>query len=355
MQTQTLNFENLLKKAIFTAFIAIILFHFGVNDGNAQITIDNSYKPAYGDTYKSVSADTNGIFEGNAGANQSWNFTSLVLSTTPVTVTTSDPSTGLGNSHFPGATTLNVIDGAYIYSKEENNSYYAMGMYTEDALRKYTDMQKVMQYPFAYNNSFTDTYRSVMTIDDMEMRSHGTVTVTADAWGTIALPSGTYNNALRLKSVLNNTDTMVTSSGSFVFGSTTTTYSWYVSGVKVPVFSITYIVSDFANIKSVEYVTESSTSIINPIGIAEDYKLEQNYPNPFNPSTTITFSIRKSDFTSLKVYDILGKEVATLVNGNLSAGTYSADFDASQLTSGVYFYKLETSEFSSVKKMSLIK
>ena len=355
MKTQTLNFENLLKKAIFMAFIAIILFHFGVNDGNAQIIIDNSYKPAIGDSYKSLSADTTGIFEGNAGANQTWNFSSLVLSNTPLIVTTSNPSTGQGSSNFPGATIMNVIEGAYIYSKEENNSYYSMGMYTEDVLRKYTDMQKVMQYPFAYNHTFNDSYRSIAAIEDMEIRSHGTVTVTADAWGTLTLPSGTHSNALRLKSTTNNTDTMITSGGSFVFGSTSTTYSWYINGMKVPVFSITYIVTDFSNIKSVEYVTEFSTGIVNQVGVAEDYKLEQNFPNPFNPSTKINFSITKAGFTSLKVYDILGKEVASLVNGNLAAGKYSADFDASELTSGVYFYKLETSDFSSVKKMSLIK
>jgi subtilisin-like proprotein convertase family protein len=87
----------------------------------------------------------------------------------------------------------------------------------------------------------------------------------------------------------------------------------------------------------------------------DSYSLEQNYPNPFNPATTIRFNMSKPGFTSLKVYDILGKEVANLVNQNMNAGSHSINFNASALPSGVYFYKLETDGFTDVKKMSLIK
>ena len=83
--------------------------------------------------------------------------------------------------------------------------------------------------------------------------------------------------------------------------------------------------------------------------------LSQNYPNPFNPSTVIRFQLSVVGKVTLKVYDILGKEVATLVNGVKNAGNYSVEFNASNLTSGVYFYKLESNGFSEVKKMMLIK
>ena len=85
------------------------------------------------------------------------------------------------------------------------------------------------------------------------------------------------------------------------------------------------------------------------------YMLEQNYPNPFNPSTTIKFSIPKGGYVEIKLYDILGREVATLVSDPFTAGTYSVEFDASKLSSGVYFYKIKVGDFTDTKKMVLIK
>lgn len=85
------------------------------------------------------------------------------------------------------------------------------------------------------------------------------------------------------------------------------------------------------------------------------YKLEQNYPNPFNPATQINYSLRDDGFVSLKVFDILGREVANLINQNQKSGYHTVNFDASNLPSGVYIYTLKTTGFTSSKKMSLIK
>ncbi len=89
--------------------------------------------------------------------------------------------------------------------------------------------------------------------------------------------------------------------------------------------------------------------------IPATYALSQNYPNPFNPSTIINYSIPKAQMVTLKVYNILGQEVATLVNQEQTAGNYNVTFDASKLTSGVYFYSIKTGNFTSVKKMMLLK
>jgi hypothetical protein len=89
--------------------------------------------------------------------------------------------------------------------------------------------------------------------------------------------------------------------------------------------------------------------------IPSEYKLYQNYPNPFNPTTTIQFDIPKTSFVTLKVYNVLGQEVTTLVNEKREAGRYEVPFDGSKLTSGVYFYRLGAGEFVSVKKLILMK
>ena len=89
--------------------------------------------------------------------------------------------------------------------------------------------------------------------------------------------------------------------------------------------------------------------------IPSRYSLYQNYPNPFNPKTNIRFDLHRTSKTTLIVYNMLGKEIATLVNEKLSAGSYEVDWDASGYPSGVYFYKLITDDFVGVKKMLMIK
>jgi uncharacterized delta-60 repeat protein len=100
----------------------------------------------------------------------------------------------------------------------------------------------------------------------------------------------------------------------------------------------------------------------NPTGIDDqtfsqpnNFILHQNYPNPFNPTTNIQFRISDFGFVSLKVYDVLGKEVATLVNGEKPVGNYEVDFDATGLSSGIYFYKLQAGNFIETRKMTILK
>jgi hypothetical protein len=88
---------------------------------------------------------------------------------------------------------------------------------------------------------------------------------------------------------------------------------------------------------------------------AKSYTLAQNYPNPFNPTTTIQYALANAGNVSLKIYDILGREVATLVNGRQSAGEYAATFNAAKLASGIYFYRLQAGDFVETKKMMLVK
>lgn len=89
--------------------------------------------------------------------------------------------------------------------------------------------------------------------------------------------------------------------------------------------------------------------------ISQNYFLEQNYPNPFNPTTEISFYIHKNSFVTLKVYDVLGKEISTLANRIYTEGSHTVAFDATELPSGVYFYTLTAGNFSDTKKMILTK
>jgi hypothetical protein len=114
-------------------------------------------------------------------------------------------------------------------------------------------------------------------------------------------------------------------------------------------FFDTYVVAS----KSTVIITEVSSR--PNTGVPEHFALEQNYPNPFNPVTSIQYAVGRDRFVSLKVYDILGREMATLVNERKPAGKYRMSFDANGLPSGVYFIKMRAGEFAATKKMLLMR
>ena len=111
--------------------------------------------------------------------------------------------------------------------------------------------------------------------------------------------------------------------------------------------------------KIVQYFYDNYTpelaNINYSLPLPEYYYLGQNYPNPFNPKTQIDYELPLSGLVTLKVYDVLGREIATLVNEEKTAGTYQVEFSANNLSSGIYFYTLTSRAYSKTKKMVVIK
>jgi hypothetical protein len=115
----------------------------------------------------------------------------------------------------------------------------------------------------------------------------------------------------------------------------------------------------------VKYAASESTNEISVIrasiekdnAAAKEYvfKLNQNYPNPFNPFTTILFSLAKKETVKLKIFDITGREIKTLVEGEYDAGEYKVEFNASKLSSGIYFYQITAGDFRETKKLQVLK
>ncbi|MCX7833587.1 MAG: aryl-sulfate sulfotransferase [Ignavibacteria bacterium] len=123
-----------------------------------------------------------------------------------------------------------------------------------------------------------------------------------------------------------------------------------VMHVKFPLFVSTYRAFRFP------WKEDIPTIFPNPTNkLPEKYSLYQNYPNPFNPTTLISFDIPKLEFVKLRIFDIIGREIALLINENLKPGNYKIEFNGSNLPSGTYFYSLETQSFREVKRMTLVK
>ncbi|MEJ2195854.1 MAG: T9SS type A sorting domain-containing protein [Ignavibacteriaceae bacterium] len=134
--------------------------------------------------------------------------------------------------------------------------------------------------------------------------------------------------------------------------------SWFAKGIG----RVRYLDDNIAGTKDyklVDYKIFPTVKVDEKLPVDISYSLFQNYPNPFNPSTSIQYAIISRQIVQLKVYDVLGNEIATLVNEEKPAGIYEVEFSATsggrELTSGVYFYKLQTENYSSTKKMILLR
>jgi hypothetical protein len=119
--------------------------------------------------------------------------------------------------------------------------------------------------------------------------------------------------------------------------------------------SVSEYVYNAVNNETREFRIDAVTGVSEENTIPKSYALYQNYPNPFNPTTTIEFDIPEKTNVKLVVYDILGREVETLVNKEFEPGKYKINFTATNLPSGVYFYTLRTPKFTKTNKMLLIK
>jgi hypothetical protein len=113
--------------------------------------------------------------------------------------------------------------------------------------------------------------------------------------------------------------------------------------------------SVYYRLKQIDFNGKYDYSNVVEVTKAVFYALSQNYPNPFNPTTAITYSIPENSFVTLKVYDVLGSEVADLVNGEVEAGVHKVNFSGVDLNSGVYFYTIKAGNFSETKKLMLMK
>ncbi|MGA3245693.1 MAG: T9SS type A sorting domain-containing protein [Bacteroidota bacterium] len=270
-------------------------------------------------------------------------------------------------SKFPRAThaqrEIQISGGStstyYQFSRMTTDSLFSLG----DALRIQragTDTTEFtfhigldMVLPFTYGKSFTN--RDSIPIAPGSYVIQRTTDV-CDAFGTVVVPGGTFQALRKKQTIISQTfyggvqfsaDTSVQFSFLTKEGYETdiTPKDKNPSGSTIPITGISYV-----------------TVITTPTGIAGQGQtlptgpfLAQNYPNPFNPTTAISYQLSAASTVTLKVYDVLGKEVATLVDGVQSAGMHTVRFDGSSLRSGMYFYRIQAGSFHDARKLILIK
>lgn len=207
-------------------------------------------------------------------------------------------------------------------------------------------------FPITFNTQFAQTVVFVETtytggVPTQTSIDTGSSVTYVDAYGTLLLPGGLSLECLRVRFVENPPHNykefrFATREGALIVISSSSS-SPDTGLLQVGIEAFAYIAGG------------SLVSVEKEGGLPAAYSLSQNYPNPFNPSTTIRFALPKSSFVVLKVFNLLGQELETLVNEKLSAGEFEVNWNANALPSGVYLYRIQAADFIDSKKLVLIK
>ena len=297
---------------------------------------------------------------GSPGGGNNWNFTNL-QSNLMVMLESIDPATSPYISDFPSANICNysssTIGGNFseiwTYSKL-NGQFDVLGnAAVSSALPgfvttiSYDPFRRQYEHPFTFNSQWSDTYTQTISINGTPINSSSvSISTIVDAYGTMTIPGGATYEALRIREELT------------ISGITSVNFSFISkNGAQVNVNAVSSNPPNSGTIAvdGTTYYDGLTTSVEQINHLPNNYTLKQNYPNPFNPNTNIEYSIPEASFVELKVYDVLGNEVATLVNQEQSAGVYRADFSGSDLASGLYVAKITAGNYTNTIKMSLLK
>lgn len=339
-----------MKVNFFCILLSILLF---TVVGNAQITVTSSSVAPVGTSWiYHADAGLVPITIPPSGPNQIWN--------EPVhsfgynfPSSFENPATTPYASEFPAATHCVSTAGNYAYLQLANDEFRQLGV-GGTALLHYDPTSLIMPIPLTYpHNPWTRVFEYdfqvipgyVSTIRDSSI-------ITLDGWGTLTTQYGTFQ-VLRtqerhwIKEYLN---------GQLTTNKQSVSYAWFDQrGITILSYTNPSDSVNFTTATIIEAeLSPASAEQINNF-VPDNFQLEQNYPNPFNPTTTIRYALPEVSFAMIKVYDMLGNEVITLINEEQAAGNYEVDFNATGLSSGMYFYTLKAGNFVETRKMLLLK
>lgn len=301
------------------------------------------------------------------GANQVWDFNGAVTTDSfSVTATYVALPADLPGSDDPAFENANIaVTGeaegivSAVYYQLENGNYSSLGSVSlvdidadgvdDEVIGVYSPPSLDIVFPATFEDSWMDSTALIISGTPVATEIETSVSV-IDGWGTLITPDGFSEPALRVREETRLYDPV-----------SMQLIEMYVDidFVSLSGRSVGLFLDESGAIDEVDYFVdrEVQSTPIETFGqdLPEAFVLSQNYPNPFNPSTQISYALQSTSDVKLSVYSIDGALVATLVSGTQPAGSYEVNFDASELASGLYLYRLETSEFSQTRMMSFIK
>ncbi len=298
---------------------------------------------------------------GSPGGGNNWDFTMLQSNLT-VSLESVDPASTPYIGDFPGANICTYSLGSAGGDQIEIWSYSILngtfdnlgnamiissqpGFLVEIRNDPY---RRTFEHPMTINSQWSHPFTQTMWVNGTPLiPSSVTLSAVVDAYGTMTIPGGASYEALRIRDEIT------------ISGLTMVSYNFVAkNGAQVSVSAVDANppTSGTINVNGTSYNGALTTTGVEQIsGLPEDYSLSQNYPNPFNPTTTIEFSIPQASYVTLEVFNSIGERLGELISKELSSGSYNYKWNASNLTSGIYIYKLQAGDFIQTKKMVLMK
>jgi hypothetical protein len=340
-----------MKKFYSLFFLSIV-----INFSYAQLTLTNADNAfTFGDKFQNANMDTTGVKEGAAGANVTWDFSSINPGSTYTEDNFINPAGTAWINDFSGATLAyfgtGAKDSVFSYFKTTANSFQWMGNKAPSGNTILTDIKTIMTFPFTYNSSFNDTYSGSSSNGTIPSVYTGSISANGDGYGTLNIYGTVFNNALRVKVI----DSYTNDLGFIQFNYTTTTYYWYVAGKKQPVMYIQYYQSNAGGqfpIKQKYVVVDLKILTgIKDLAVVSNVNL---FPNPVKNTNAITlnYSLLKNDNISIDVVNGIGQVVLSQNNGNQATGDYTTTINLQGIPAGMYFVQLKNN--SGVKTQKLI-
>lgn len=330
--------------------------YFVFSQGPTLTSTNSGY--TIGQYHTSYNCDTTGIRPGNAGPNQTWDFSGLTITTNAINLNCKAPSTTTHASTFPSATTCfesTTVGGnpATMYYIQNSTELSYLGgvtgvsVYVTTIL--YTNPQKTFTYPFNYTNTFTDNFSGTITSGVVYDRT-GTTTVTADGYGNLIVPGKTYNNVLRVKTTQSATDTCI----DYMTGQrySSVLYCWYDGVHEIPVLSVFFqnLIYNGTNIYY-GYVSIADYAI----GINDDNVPFNNftvYPNPVSSDVVhISFNSNIRGNFNITVTDMTGRFVKNMNITGSNAGNSVIELPIAGIDAGIYNIQITQGENHSSKKL----
>lgn len=368
-----------IKSVCFATAVLVISVVVFTEETRAQITITSTDASAINAVGTVVTthrdSTTTSIDIGSPGAT-SWDFSALHSNSANTFTSVIPSSSPYYLSDFPTANVVfnfdNIIGGnpgqGWAYSTQDGNgnTYRQNGavfmtIIAQDTTHIYsvfTPTRLDLPLPFTYNSQwgsdFTSSYFAHCTcgVDVVASPLIHAETVLVDAYGPMTKPGGTIVQALRVR----RDDRYSTNGGSST--GRIVSYSFMTkSGAVVTVVARDTTAPNSGSIQT-NGITWSTTTLLGVEDnnqLSTGYSLRQNYPNPFNPTTTIQFSLPRGSYVVLKLFNMLGEEMTTLVSGELDAGMHKIQWNGAGAASGVYFYRLQAGDFVQTRRLVLLK